>query len=426
MYDYLRKAIGIILLVLLCLAWVSNPVKNYFSIPTNIVMFENQHIPVLKGAESLDKEVIHVEENAHHQAIATAAHVGDCKMVMSIGNFAIKQTNVKVVKDMKVLASGHSIGVKLNTKGVLVVGYHLIETEIGKQSPGELANIKIGDIITEINGEKIEEMSDLSPFIQRAGITGEPLDMVILRGKKCFSTTLKPLKGVQDNTFKIGLFIRDSAAGIGTLTFIDPQSLKYGALGHIISDNDTKQPIQVQDGLICKSFVTSIQRGTSGVPGEKLARFSESSHVLGNVNRNSPFGVFGVMNHFSNKTLDGKLLPIALSSQVKEGPATILSVIDDEKVEEFDVEIVSTVPQKIAATKGLVIKVTDPRLLERTGGIVQGMSGSPIIQNGRLVGAVTHVFVNDPTSGYGVHIEWMLQEAGINIYESKETLTKAG
>ncbi|MGM9987074.1 MAG: SpoIVB peptidase [Bacillaceae bacterium] len=426
MYKHLRKSIGIILLVLLCLGWVSSPVKNYISIPKNIVMFEGQYIPVSKGMQVLSNNNVSVYSTKQIHTIAKATHVGTSKMVMRIGKLPIKQTTVKVLKDIKLLASGHSIGVKLNTKGVLVVGHHLVETKDGKKSPGEIANIERGDIITKINGKDIEEMEDLTPFIQQAGVTGEALKLVIVRASEQFETVLKPLKGIKDEKYKIGLFIRDSAAGIGTLTFVDPVSLKYGALGHVISDEDTNKPIQVQDGVICKSFVTSIQRGASGVPGEKLARFAEDSNVLGNVSRNSPFGVFGEMNQDITTKLDGKLLPIALPHQVKEGPATILSVIDDEKVEEFDIEIVSIATQKVPATKGLVIKITDSRLLEQTGGIVQGMSGSPIIQNGRIIGAVTHVFVNDPTSGYGVHIEWMLKEAGIDIYRTSVEERKAG
>ena len=153
---------------------------------------------------------------------------------------------------------------------------------------------------------------------------------------------------------------------------------------------------------------------------EKLARFSPDREVIGNITINSPYGIFGKLNTNMKNGIMDKAMPIALSHQVKEGPAKILTVIDQDKVEAFDIEVVSTVQQKFPATKGMVIKVTDKRLLEKTGGIVQGMSGSPIVQNGKVIGAVTHVFVNDPTSGYGVHIEWMLHQAGINIYDQEK------
>ena len=164
-----------------------------------------------------------------------------------------------------------------------------------------------------------------------------------------------------------------------------------------------------------------LKRGIADIPGEKQARFSTDKKQIGTITKNSPFGIFGELKEDVENGKYDKPLPVALSHEVKEGPAKILTVVDDEKVEEFAVEIISSVPQKFPATKGMVIQITDERLLEKTGGIVQGMSGSPILQDGKIIGAVTHVFVNDPTSGYGVHIEWMLQEAGINIYgENKQ------
>ena len=211
----------------------------------------------------------------------------------------------------------------------------------------------------------------------------------------------------------MGLYIRDSAAGVGTLTFYDPVTKKYGALGHVISDVDTQKPIVVHDGHIVRSSVTSIEKGSNGDPGEKLANFSGNRDTLGTIEKNSSFGIFGTLKNttLKNNIYDEKM-PITLSTHVKEGPAKILTVVEGETVEQFDIEIVSSIPQKEPATKGMIIKVTDPKLIEATGGIVQGMSGSPIIQDGKLVGAVTHVFVNDPTSGYGCHISgcWKKQE----------------
>lgn len=298
-----------------------------------------------------------------------------------------------------------------------MVGHHQVQADEGRVSPGEKAGIKKGDIITEINGQQIEKMADISPFVKQAGEDGKPLNVVIKRENEKIKTQLQPKRDVNENNYKLGLYIRDSAAGIGTMTFYHPQSKKYGALGHVISDMDTKKPIVVGDGQIVRSTVTSIEKGGKGNPGEKLARFSSDQEVIGNIKRNSPFGIFGELNKDISNGVFDKPLPIALSHEVKEGPAKILTVVNNDEVNLFDIEIVSTIPQKFPATKGMVIKVTDPELLEKTGGIVQGMSGSPIIQGDKLVGAVTHVFVNDPTSGYGVHIEWMLNEAGIDIYE---------
>lgn len=419
--EIIRKIIGGILLVSLISVLYFQPFQQYLDIPKTITVFEGQDytfqkaVPVSASLVSLNSTIT-LEQDQKNVSLK-ANDSGKEEMLLEFAGIPVKKVDVNVLKDFKVQPGGQSIGVKLNTVGVLVVGHHLVNTEDGKKSPGEIAGIKIGDIITEIDGTKIEKMTDVAPFVQNAGQSGKALDMVISRESGKFTTKLTPLKDKGENSYKLGLYIRDSAAGIGTMTFVHPQSKKYGALGHVISDMDTKKPIVVEDGQIVRSTVTSIEKGSNGDPGEKLARFSSDREIVGNITKNSPFGIFGVLNkELKNGILD-KPLPIALSHQVKEGPAKILTVVNDDRVEEFEIEIVSTIPQKFPATKGMVLKVTDPKLLEKTGGIVQGMSGSPIIQDGKLIGAVTHVFVNDPTSGYGVHIEWMLNEAGINIYE---------
>lgn len=420
--DIIRKIIGGILLVSLVSIIFLQPFQQYLNIPKSITVFEGQKYTFQKAAPVSAAFVSHKTnitlEQKKHSVSLKAVENGKNELLLEYAGIPIKMVDVHVLKDFRVIPGGQSIGVKLNTVGVLVVGHHLVNTLTGKKSPGEMAGIRVGDIITEINGSKIEKMTDVAPYVQEAGQTGQALNMMISRESGKFTTKLTPLKDKGENTYKLGLYIRDSAAGIGTMTFIHPQSKKYGALGHVISDMDTKKPIVVEDGEIVRSTVTSIEKGSNGDPGEKLARFSSDREIVGNIKKNSPFGIFGEINkQIKNGILD-KPIPIALSNQVKEGPAKILTVVNDDRVEEFDIEIVSTIPQKFPATKGMVIKVTDPKLLEKTGGIVQGMSGSPIIQDGKLVGAVTHVFVNDPTSGYGVHIEWMLHEAGINIYDT--------
>lgn len=414
---------GGILLVSLISIGFSSFFQEYINIPKSITVFEGQQfqfdkaVPVSVSLHHNNSSVsLRDEKNTIN---ISASEQGNNEMILELAGFPIKKVDVNVLKDFKVIPGGQSIGVKLNSVGVLVVGHHQVNTDGGKKSPGEIAGIKVGDIITKINGQTIEKMADVAPFVKKSGENGKPLEVVISRESGEFKTNLQPLKDENEETYKLGLYIRDSAAGIGTMTFYEPKSMKYGALGHVISDMDTKKPIVVADGQIVRSTVTSIEKGSNGDPGEKLARFSSDREVIGNIKRNSPFGIFGELNKDMSNGISDKPLPIALSHQVKEGPAQILTVVDNDKVELFDIEIVSTIPQKFPATKGMVLKVTDKKLLEKTGGIVQGMSGSPIIQDGKLIGAVTHVFVNDPTSGYGVHIEWMLNEAGIDIYEKE-------
>ncbi|RSK27785.1 SpoIVB peptidase [Bacillus sp. HMF5848] len=426
--DKIRKIMGAILLVSLIGLGFVQPLQDYINIPTSVTVFEGeQHqlskaFPTSLAVTTINNDVIETDNST---LSFRAEQSGRSKMLLQMAGVPVKQVDVRVLPDFKVIPGGQSIGVKLNSVGVLVVGHHQIDTGNGKQSPGEIAGIQVGDIIKEIDGTPINTMNDMTTFIQKAGKTGNTLNMIILRDEKEIKTQLTPLKDKDDDAYRIGLYIRDSAAGIGTMTFYDPASKKYGALGHVISDMDTKKPITVDDGEIMRSTVTSIHKGSTGEPGEKMARFASDNKVIGTITRNSPFGIFGSLHTPVKNGIADKPLPIALSSQVEEGPAKILTVVENDKVEEFDIEIVTSIPQKFPATKGMVIKITDPRLLDKTGGIVQGMSGSPIIQNGKLIGAVTHVFVNDPTSGYGVHIEWMLHEAGINIYEENHSYEEA-
>ncbi|WP_188692314.1 SpoIVB peptidase [Pullulanibacillus camelliae] len=419
--EVVRRTIGLVLLGFLISLGFFKPVHNYLVIPHHMTIFSHQasalsSLPSHTHLSIKDPKVVSVSGSAGHTV--SAQHTGTTAMTVSSGHIPIKKVDVRVLPDIRLVPGGESIGIKLNSVGVLVVGYHLVDTEQGEKSPGETAGVKVGDIITKINDKNIEKMADVKNAITDAG--DKPLKLVVLRDDNVKKKlTLQPLKDKNDQHYRIGLYIRDSAAGIGTMTFYEPKSGKYGALGHVISDIDTKEPIHVYNGEIVRSTVSAIDKGKDGHPGEKIASFPANEKPIGNVNKNTPFGIFGKLNHGLSNGIMKKGLPIALEDEVKEGPAKILTVVDGKKVQAFDVTVLNSVKQDIPATKGLVIKVTDPELLNKTGGIVQGMSGSPIIQNGKIIGAVTHVFVNDPTSGYGCHIEWMLKEAGIDIYKDQ-------
>lgn len=239
-FEMFRKMIGGILLVSITSLLFFHPFQQYLSIPTKITVFKGQQYTIPKAApvaavlESHNKS-ISLNQDANSVSL-TANEKGSSKMLLKFAGIPIKQVNVNVLKDFKVIPGGQSIGVKLNTVGVLVVGHHLVNTNDGKKSPGEKAGIRVGDIITQINGAKINKMSDVAPFVQNAGESGNPLNIVITRESGIFTTKLTPLKDRGEEMYKLGLYIRDSAAGIGTMTFIDPNSQKYGALGHVISD----------------------------------------------------------------------------------------------------------------------------------------------------------------------------------------------
>lgn len=393
--------------------------QNYVKIPNEIFTLNNQSPIELPNLGDAIKTSSTNNVEKINSTTFSPSDLGNSNIVYEFAGIPIKRVNVSVLDDIKVIPGGQSIGVQLQTLGVLVVGHHLVNGEEGPLSPGEEAKVRVGDVILEINGDEIKQMEDVKPLVDQAGDQNKPLNLKIKRGEKIVRANLQPVLDEKDNRYRIGLYIRDSAAGIGTMSFYEPQSKKYGALGHVISDMDTKKPIEINKGTIVRSQVTSIEKGNSGVPGEKQARFSLNDHQIGSITKNSPFGIFGKLTDPIENEHYNEPMSIALSHEVKEGPAKILTVVEGEDIEEFDIEIVSNTPQEYPATKGMVIQITDPDLLERTGGIVQGMSGSPIIQNNKIIGAITHVFVNDPTSGYGVHIEWMLQEAGIDIYKQQ-------
>ncbi|KMK77004.1 SpoIVB peptidase [Alkalihalobacillus pseudalcaliphilus] len=421
--EFFRKAIGVLVIIGLLSLGTSTYFKDWLAIPLGVTVFEGIETNVsettkLNMERFLEKsnELTYksTSEQDHESLAITAQEVGEQAMTMVVGGVPIKEVKVNVLPKVEVIPGGQSIGVKLNTEGVLVVGHHLISTSIGEESPGEDAGIKVGDMIVKINDEPIQHITEVANIVQKAGEGNKPLEIKIKRNNQLYDKTLTPIKAQNEHSYRLGLYIRDSAAGIGTLTFHDPVTKKYGALGHVISDVDTKKPIIVHDGQIIRSSVNSIEKGSNGDPGEKLASFKNVRDILGSIEKNSPYGIFGTLKNsdLRNNHYD-EAMPIAMPFEVKDGPAKILTVVNGEEIEEFDIEVVSSIPQKEAATKGMVIRVTDPKLLNATGGIVQGMSGSPIIQNGKIIGAVTHVFVNDPKSGYGCHISWMLEEAGV-------------
>lgn len=333
----------------------------------------------------------------------------------------LRQLIVNVVPPVEVVPGGQSIGVLLHAQGVIVVGQAPVTDQDGnKANPSEQAGIHLGDIILSINGRPVAGDRYTREEIDRLGSTGEPIMLEVKHGKKIFKTKVEPILCPDTGRYRIGLFIRDSAAGVGTLTFYHPETGSYGALGHLITDNTTSRRIDLADGRIVAATVKGIHRGQKGHPGEKMGQFSANNNLTGNIEKNSLYGIFGHLNHPPEGGYYQKAIPLAMGHQVQRGPAEILTVLHDNKIERFKIEILEVMPQDRQEGKGMVIKITDSRLISLTGGIIQGMSGSPIIQNRKLVGAVTHVFINDPTRGYGVLAEWMLEEAGILSFFAKE------
>ncbi len=331
------------------------------------------------------------------------------------GVIPLRNLTVKVLPEVKLVPGGHSVGIKLHSEGVLVVGHHLVNSEAGSASPAREAGIEVGDVVLFIDGIRLDDANQVAEIINRQGKAGKALNFTVKRQGRQFTVRVIPLLCRETGRYRIGLYIRDTAAGVGTMTFYDPLTRVYGALGHVITDVDTNLPIEVRDGRIVKANIVSIKAARRGLPGEKTGIFQEDRDIAGTIEKNCAFGIFGRLDNLadSQNSRYNRPLPVALMSQVQPGPAQILTVLEGEKIESFNIEILRVYNQVRPQDKSMVIRVTDERLLNAAGGIVQGMSGSPIIQNNRLAGAVTHVFVNDPTRGYGIFIEWMIQESGL-------------
>ncbi len=322
--------------------------------------------------------------------------------------FKIKTIEVMAIpKEIKLYPGGNVVGIKLQTNGPLVVGFSEIENSEQKPySPSKESGINLGDVILDVNGTEINSSEFLAETLNSLKSDDE-IDIKVERDGKTMNKKVKPIKG-NDGKNKIGLWVRDSTAGIGTVTFVDPETGLYGALGHPITDVDTGDIIKISKGNIVNSSIVNVKRGEKGNPGELKGVFINDDTTLGNVMYNTKYGIFG---EYSLENFSGEKLSIGLKDEIQEGPAQIISTIDNGEPKMYDVVIEKLLQQDNPSSKSMIIKVTDEELLEKTGGIVQGMSGSPIIQNNKLVGAVTHVLVNKPDTGYGIYIEWMLKES---------------
>lgn len=331
-----------------------------------------------------------------------------------LGFIPIKQVQVDILPPLKMVAGGQSIGVVLHSNGVIVVGSSAILGANGDYvDPAKAAGIQVGDVILEINETKVNTDREVAEIIDASGNDQKELVLLLRRDNETITVQVRPVLCQDTKRYRIGLFVRDRAVGVGTLTFFDPGTYAYGALGHVITDSDTNQAIECKDGKIVPATVSGIQSGKVGHPGEKIGSFIEEDEVIGTIEKNTNFGIYGKVNSETSKHMYSEPLDVASMNQIETGYAEMLTVVDGQTVERFAINIEKINMQEYPEGKGLVIKVTDERLLAKTGGIVQGMSGSPIIQKGRIVGAVTHVFVHDPTKGYGCFMDWMLMEGGV-------------
>lgn len=330
------------------------------------------------------------------------------KLVFKLFGFIpIRTIEAKLTDEKEVFLGGTPVGFSIDVDGLIVVGNNSVSTENGLINNLENSELKVGDIITEVNGEKVSKLEELKQILNSEDYSGEELNLKVLRKQEYINLKLKTALDKEDGKYKIGLWVRNDASGVGTLTYVECDTLKFGALGHPITDYETGVVIPAKGGKIYPCSVVGLSKGEKGIPGEIKGVFMQGKSQKGDVEKNSQFGVFG---HVSNKDKivdTNKTADVASRLTMKPGKATLISSISGIS-EEYEIEIIKTNYQPSSCDKSFVFRVTDKRLLDLTGGIIQGMSGSPILQNGKIVGAVTHVFVSDPTKGYGVYIDWMM------------------
>lgn len=339
------------------------------------------------------------ESSVSAQCGAGAAYEATLKL---FGIIPVKKVSISVEEEKQVCLSGKPFGIKLYTDGVMVVGFEKIKTEGTDICPGSSAGLEVGDIITQINGESVASMAQMLSMVEKSGGREMEFDIVKSDGSRT-EKHVSPVYSNDDCCYKAGVWVRDSTSGIGTMTYIEPDSGHFAGLGHGICDTDTGNLMPFGRGETVDVTVTGVTKASDGLPGELHGYFGDS--VTGYLTANEECGVFGVTEEISG----GRVYSAAMKQEVKEGRAKMLTTVpgeDEPKL--YDIMIERINYSGDSPTKNMIIRVTDDRLIRSTGGIVQGMSGSPIIQNGKFVGAATHVFVNDSTKGYAIFAENML------------------
>lgn len=379
-------------------------VVNITQIPDDLIILRNEDLkfktmPGLSIIEtmrtfSLDKET----------KIDTSIEI------QLLGKITLRNVELTTLDDIEVIPVGKIVGLKLYTNGVLVVGMSEIEDESSRLvKPYENTNIQEGDMIIEINGEEIESIQNLKTVVNNT--SGNDVEIKLLRdGTTVVVSNIKPVK-VSKDEYKLGLWVKDAATGVGTMTYYEPKSNKFALLGHGITDADTNSLIYIDSGELVTSKVVSVKKGASGEPGEIRGTILKQK-TIGKVNKNTNFGVFGELEDLTTLNIDtSKKYKIALRNEIKEGSAKILCSTDDSnKVQEYEIEIEKVYTDNDSNNKSMLIRITDDKLIEKTGGIIRGLSGAPIIQNGKFIGAVTNVLVSNPKIGYGIFADLMIKE----------------
>lgn len=304
--------------------------------------------------------------------------------------------NVMAYSDY-IIPGGETLGIEINSEGIMVIGFYQINGKYNKGNPV----IKSGDYITKVNGTEVQTVDDLTAVIED-NVADGIVEVTFKRNGKVKTSELELIK--DGDIYKTGLYVKDSITGIGTLSYIDPETKVFGALGHEIVESNTNELVEIRSGIIFRNYITSIDKSASGIPGSKNAKFYYET-TYGKILKNTNVGIYGI---YESALPNKELYEVAEPNEVSIGPATIYTVLDGEEINEYSIDI--TTISETSDIKNISFIIDDEELLDKTGGVVQGMSGSPIIQNGKIIGAVTHVVIDNPTTGYGIFITTMLEE----------------
>lgn len=391
-------------------------VCNITLLPNSVIIFEGEELNLktvvglkIKRANGTNMPVIQASNLGESEQSSKYETAGTFELNLNLfGTIPVKEIDVNVIPKTKVVPMGNLIGAKLYTSGVLVVGMSEIQgDDQQKHKPYEGSGIEEGDMIVEMDSKKIANTDELVETVNSS--KGKVIQIKYVRNDETITTSIQPIKS-EDNEYKLGLWVRDAAAGVGTLTFYEPSTGKFAALGHGIVDVDTGDIINIANGELVTSNLVAIKKGEKGTPGE-IKGSIDSGVTIGNISKNTNFGVFGLVSNKNNLNLNGaKEYEVALRSEIQTGEAEIICELENGKKEQYKIEISKIYTSNNYDNKSMMIKITDERLLQKTGGIIQGMSGSPIIQNRKFVGAITNVLVSDPTTGYAIFGDLMVKQ----------------
>lgn len=380
------------------------------NIPNKLVIFEGESINMKTFIGMNIKSKESTIETASTNGNKISEQIGKRTLEVSFLNtLKLKEVDVNVLPRTTVIPVGNIAGVKLYTSGVLVVGMSEIEgNDSKKYKPYENTGIKEGDTIIKIDDKQISTTEDLIKTVNMSN--GQDIKVKFIHQEETKECSMTPVK-TNKSEYKLGLWVRDSAAGVGTVTFYEPASKTFGALGHGITDIDTNELINISSGEFITTRILNITKGEVGEPG-KIQGTVENQQNIGTISKNSRFGIYGKVNNLASLNIDkSKEVEVALRDEIKTGKATILCSLDNQTPKEYEIEIEKIYKENNYDNKSMQIKVTDQRLIDKTGGIIQGMSGAPILQNGKFIGAVTHVLVNNPKEGYAVFGDIMLKQS---------------